>query len=107
MVVTAIGLTRRLDADATFDIWSFAVVAYRALARELLFKSDDSDNAPIAELDRIFKWNHATLDQSVRKLQRFLVSGGLLMGGAFCSSAILCSWQRGARFSHQAESACL
>jgi serine/threonine protein kinase len=75
------GTDEALAAHQTFDIWSFAVVAYRALARELLFKSDDSDNAPTAELDRIFKWNHSTLDQSVRKLQSFLISGGLLMGG--------------------------
>lgn len=70
-----------LVAHPTFDIWSFAIVAYRALARELLFKSDDSDNAPIAELDRLFKWDHSALDQSMRKLQNVLVSGGLLMGG--------------------------
>jgi serine/threonine protein kinase len=71
-----------LAAHPTFDIWSFAVVAYRALARELLFKSDDSDNAPITELDRLFKWNHEAIDRSIRKLQSFIVSGGLLMGGA-------------------------
>jgi serine/threonine protein kinase len=72
---------KALAAHETFDIWSFAVVAYRALAREVLFKCDDSDNAPLAELDRIFRWDHSKLDQSVRKLHNFLLSGGLLMGG--------------------------
>lgn len=55
----------RLLAHPTFDVWSYGVVAFRSLTRELLFKSDDSDNCTGNELTRVMNWDLQALEREV------------------------------------------
>lgn len=64
---------QRLDtllAHPTFDVWGFAVIMFRALTRDMLFQSDDSDNCSQDELEKIMLWNPA----DVKRIQQVLLS---------------------------------
>ena len=69
-------LGNRLLAHPTFDVWSYAVIAYQALTRELLFKSDVSDNCTGKELSRVMGWNLQNLEWDIHcRLRSFLMDG--------------------------------
>lgn len=66
----------RLLAHPTFDIWSYAVIAFQALTQELLFKSDVSDNCTGNELSRVMGWNLQNLEWDIHcRLRSFLMDG--------------------------------
>ena len=59
-----------LAAHPTFDIWSFAIIMYRAFCHDSLFKSDDLDNCSYTELQRLNEWSGVGVERMATSVQQ-------------------------------------
>ena len=62
----------RLNADATFDVWSFGTVLFDLMARQPLFSASSDDSLEPFELDRLAKWDLGDLSGAIDTLQATL-----------------------------------
>jgi serine/threonine protein kinase len=57
-----------LEADPSFDMWSFGVLLYLLITGQTLFNNDQEDNLDDGDLLRLCKWNDDSLKAALAKV---------------------------------------